>query len=111
MSMVAFATVAFVACDEPEEQKNPNFNHDLTLAVDVDNITTNTAKVKVTHDGSSADSWYGFVTSEVTKSDKALIEERAAAYKASAATSSLHSPRNLTSLRGVFLLSANANVG
>ena len=79
--------------------------------MDVDNITTNTAKVKVTHDGSSADSWYGFVTSEVTKSDKALIEEQAAAYKASAATSSLHSPRILTSLRGVFLLSANANVG
>lgn len=98
MAMVAFATVAFVACDEPEEQKNPNLNHDLTLSVDVDNITTNTAKVKVTHDGSSADSWYGFVTSEVTKSDKALIEEQAAAYKASAATSSLHSTKSYVQL-------------
>ena len=96
-AMVAVAAIATTACEEPnngEEGKNPNLNHDLTLVVDVENITSESAKVKITHDGSSADTWYGFVTDQVTTSDVALIEEQALAYKASSATSSLRASKS-----------------
>lgn len=67
MAMVAVAAIANTACEEPqEEQKNPNLNHSLVLSVDVDNITATSAKVKVTHNGKTADSWYGLLTTDVT---------------------------------------------
>lgn len=90
MAMVAIAAIATVGCEEPqEEQKNPNLNHNLTLSVDVENITTQTAKVKVTHNGSSKDTWLGFVTNNVNTSDKTLIEEQVEAYKKGESDSSL----------------------
>lgn len=97
MAMAAVAAIAFTACDEQpqdEPQKNPNLNHDLTLVVDIESVTTETAKVKVTHNGSSEDTWYGFVTADVTKSDRELIEEQIVAYKASSATSALHASKS-----------------
>lgn len=94
MAMVAVAAIASVGCEGPEEgggeqNKNPNLNHNLTLTVDVDNITTETAKAKITHNGTAEDTWLGFYTADLTKSDKVLIEEQAAAYKAGASTATL----------------------
>lgn len=67
MAMVAVAAIANTACEEHnEEQKNPNLNHSLTLTVDVENITATSAKVKVAHEGKTADSWYGLLTTDTT---------------------------------------------
>lgn len=67
MAMVAVAAIANTACEEPEEEgKNPNLNHSLTLTVDVENITATSAKVKVAHEGKTADSWYGLLTTDTT---------------------------------------------
>lgn len=67
MAMVALAAIANTACEEPEEEgKNPNLNHSLTLTVDVENITATSAKVKVAHEGKTADSWYGLLTTDTT---------------------------------------------
>lgn len=93
MAMVAVAAIASVGCEEPneggEQGKNPNLNHNLTLTVDVDNVTAATAKVKVTHNGSSEDTWLGFYTADLAKSEKELIDEQVAAYKAGSSNASL----------------------
>lgn len=98
MAMVAFATIALGACEEPdngkEQGKNPNLNHNLTLTVDIESITTQTAKVKVTHDGSSNDTWLGFYTADLSKGDLELIEEQATAYKAGTSTSQLRASKS-----------------
>lgn len=99
MAMVAFAAIALGACEEPdnggnEQGKNPNLNHNLTLTVDIESVTTQTAKVKVTHDGTSTDTWLGFYTADLSKGDLALIEEQAAAYKAGNSTSQLRASKS-----------------
>lgn len=95
MAMVAFAAIAFTACeDDNQKGKNPNLNHNLTLSVDVESITTQTAKVKVTHNGESTDTWFGFVTDEVEKSDQELIEEQIGAFKQGTAASGLHASKS-----------------
>lgn len=72
--MVAVAAIATTACGEPEEQKSPNLNHSLALTVDVENITATSAKVKVTHNGKAADSWYGLLTTDTATRIDELIE-------------------------------------
>lgn len=80
--MVAVAAIVTTACEEPnEEQKNPNLNHSLALSVDVDNITATSAKVKVTHNGKAADSWYGLLTTDTTTRIDELIEATVAELK------------------------------
>lgn len=72
--MVAMAAIApMVACggeDEPTTQLPA-----LKLNVEVENITTTTAKIKVTHDFEAKDSWYGFVTDDTTTDAKSLVGE------------------------------------
>ena len=72
--MVAMAAIALmVACggeDEPTTQLPA-----LKLNVEVENITTTTAKIKVTHDFEAKDSWYGFVTDDTTTDAKSLVGE------------------------------------
>lgn len=76
--MVAFVAIASVGCDNGEDvgkqPNNPNLNHDLSLTVDVSNITATSAKVKVTHEGRTADSWYGLLTTDTTTRIDELIE-------------------------------------
>lgn len=75
--MVAVAAMAlFVACggdDEPTTQL-PN----LKLNVEVEEITTTTAKVKVTHEFEAKHSWYGFVTDDTATDAKQLVEAEVA---------------------------------
>ena len=72
MAMVAFAAIAFVACDNGDLE---GVNKNLTLSVDVDNITATTAKIKVTHNGKTADSWYYVLTTDLSAKEDAVISE------------------------------------
>ena len=77
MAMVAFAAVAMSACEgaeKPSEESNES-NSDFALEVDVDNITATSAKIKVTHNGKVADSWYGLLTTDTTVREDELIEQ------------------------------------
>ncbi len=78
MAMVAFATVAFVACDNGDLE---GVNKNLTLSVDVDNITATSAKIKVTHNGKTADSWYYVLTTDLSAKEDAVISEAVEALK------------------------------
>ena len=73
MAMVAFAAIAVTACEA--EGPVAGANHNIVLSVDVDNITATSAKIKVTHDGKTADSWYGYLTTNVSASDADLVNE------------------------------------
>lgn len=76
--MVAVAAIAFaVACDRGgnEVEKLP----DLKLNVEVEDVTTTTAKIRVTHNAETKDSWYGFVTTDLTTDAKTLVAEAVAA--------------------------------
>lgn len=96
MAMVALATIAIAACgpEVQDEHKNPNLNHNLSIVVDVDNITESSAKVKITHNGTTKDTWLGFVTPDGDKNDQELILEQANAYKAGDAQLKLHASNN-----------------
>lgn len=75
--MVACATIAFMlSCDPAEEQvvEHP----DIRLNITVDDITATTAKIKVTHDGESSDTWYGFVTDDTSTDAATLIAAQVA---------------------------------
>lgn len=103
MAMAAVAAMAFNACNTPsQENKNPNLNHDLTLTVDVENITSTSAKIKVSHNGSAEDTWMGFVTTEVAKGERQLIAEAAAEFAASGDPIDLHASKSyVTVLKGL----------
>lgn len=78
--MLAAAAIAFAACNpnqgnEPEpEQPEVELNQNLSFTLEVTTVEAEQAKVKVTNSGTGTDTWYGFVTKEVSKSDAALIE-------------------------------------
>ena len=78
MAMVAFAAIAVTAC-EPNAV-TPG-NDSFALTVDVDNITATSAKIKVTHNGKMADSWYGLLTTDVQTAEDTLIAEAVAELK------------------------------
>ena len=44
----------------------------------MDNITATSAKIKVTHNGKMADSWYGLLTTDTTTREDELIEQTVA---------------------------------
>ncbi len=74
MAMVAFAAIAIVACDTGDEPQG-GVENSIVLEVDVDNVTATSAKIKVSHDGKTADSWYGLLTTDITTREDQLIEE------------------------------------
>lgn len=78
MAIVAFATIAVAACDSDDEPQGGGEVKNIVLEVDVENITATSAKIKVSHDGKTADSWYGLLTTEVTKREDLLIDEAVA---------------------------------
>ena len=77
MAMVAFAAVAMSACEGTEKpsDEGKESNSDFALVVDVDNITATSAKIKVTHNGKVANSWYGLLTTDTTVREDELIEQ------------------------------------
>ncbi len=75
MAMVAFAAIALAACNSDDEPQGGGTESNLVLVVDVENVTATSAKVKVSHNGKTADSWYGLLTTDTTTREDALIEE------------------------------------
>jgi len=75
-ALAAMAAMAAFACQEGLEDlgMKETLNEDLTLSVDVEDVTYTTAKVKVTHDGNKNDTWYGFLTEYVDLEEDVLIE-------------------------------------
>lgn len=76
------AAMAAFACqkDIEDETGKEILNEDLEISVDVEDITYTTAKIKVTHNGSKDDTWYGFLTEYVDLEEDVLIELEAQAY-------------------------------
>lgn len=75
MAMVAFAAIALAACNSEDEQQGGGSESSLVLVVDVENVAATSAKVKVSHNGKTADSWYGLLTTDTTTREDQLIEE------------------------------------
>lgn len=111
--MVAAAASMFAACDEPVDPVTPGdeetpkeeevvLNQNLEFTLEVTTIEADNAKVKVEHNGTTADTWYGFVTSEVAKADDKLIEAEVAALTAAGKISGLKKQTSTTvTLRGL----------
>ena len=80
--LAAMAVMAAFACgkDPQGEEQGPQLNEALELAVDVEDITYTSAKIKVTHNGDKNDTWYGFLTQDVSADEDELIEMAAKAY-------------------------------
>ena len=71
--MVVIAAIAFaISCDRGGDQVEnlPN----LKLTIEVENITTTTAKIKLSHELEADNTWYGFVTADTQTDAKALVE-------------------------------------
>ena len=74
MAMVAFAAMAFAACNSDDEQQG-GVENIMVLEADVENVTATSAKIKVSHNGKTADSWYGLLTTDISAREDQLIEE------------------------------------
>jgi hypothetical protein len=61
---------------EPKPEPEVVLNEDIKFTFEVVSVEVNTAKIKISHDGTSSDTWYGFATtnSNVTK---AITEKHA----------------------------------
>lgn len=72
--MVALAAITFaVACNKGGEvvEELPN----LSLKVEVEDITATTAKIKVSHSLEADNTWYGFITDDVATDAETLVLE------------------------------------
>ena len=76
MAMVAFAAIAVTACD-----KSSDVNNNLELSVYIDNLTATSVKIEVSHNGKTADSWYGLLITEVKTPESTLISNAVAQLK------------------------------
>ena len=81
---MALLALAAAACDktpqpEPEPKPEPKpepevvLNEDIKFTFEVVSVEVNTAKIKISHDGTSSDTWYGFATTE-SDVDKAIAD-------------------------------------
>jgi hypothetical protein len=64
----------------------------------VDNITATSAKIKVTHNGKMADSWYGLLTTDTTTREDELIEQTVAELTTGDLSSQLIFNKNYTKI-------------
>ena len=111
--MIAAAASMFAACEEtPVDPVNPDdekpkdeevvLNQNLEFTLEVTTVEADNAKVKIEHNGTTADTWYGFYTSEVSKSDSELIQAEVAALTAAGKISGLKKQTSTTvTLRGL----------
>lgn len=79
--MLAAAMFTLAACTEkgPEQQddqKNPvgGLTENLAFTLDVKSLEADAAKIEVVSNGTSADTWYGFLTTDLGTSDESLID-------------------------------------
>ena len=76
--IIAAAMVCvFAACtekpygDEPQKKPEVTLNQNLDFTLAVLSVDEKTAQIKITHNGMTSDTWYGFHTSQVSESDEA----------------------------------------
>ena len=75
--MVVFAAIAVaISCDRGGDEANSLPN--LQLMVEVEDITTTTAKIKVSHELDAQNTWYGFVTDDTATDAATLLNEAVA---------------------------------
>lgn len=100
--IAAAMACAFAACTEKpyedDTQKEPasTLNQDLDFTLEVLSVADQTAEIKVTHNGKASDTWYGFYTTEVSKSNSDLIQAEVEALLASGNVSGLKSQTSAT---------------
>ena len=83
---IAVAAIALFSCEKPQgddtqtpggnekpEQTVPGYTDDLTFALEVVEVEADQAKIKVEHNGTTKDTWYGFATTE-SDVDKAIAD-------------------------------------
>jgi len=76
--IMAAAAATFAACEQTPQGTDPEepeveLNQNLAFTLEVDSVEADQAKVKVSHNGTADDTWYGFVTTEASKEDGTLI--------------------------------------
>ena len=78
--LMAMLAIALASCDktpqpEPEpEPEKPELNQNLTFTLEVAEVTANSAKINVSHNGTADDTWYGFATTN-TNINEAISEK------------------------------------
>lgn len=99
--MLAAATMTMAACDQmvPDEGTNPDdennqtptveLNQNLEFTLEVESVEADKAKIQIENNGSTSDTWFGFVTSEVSKTDAELIQAQVAELTAGGKVSGL----------------------
>ena len=99
--MAAIIAMTFASCDEkpvdpptPDEPETPALNENLAFTLEVLEVTYESAKISVKHNGEADDTWYGFYTTE-TNVDKA-ITDKIADLTASGKVSGLKKDNELT---------------
>lgn len=84
---IAVAAIALFSCEKPPqgddtqtpggnekpEQTVPEYTDDLTFTLEVVEVEADQAKIKVEHNGTTKDTWYGFATTE-SDVDKAIAD-------------------------------------
>jgi len=108
--LLAAAALAFAACgqentepdtpnEEPEEEV---LNQSLAFTLEVTEVSHDQAKVKVSHNGETKDTWYGFVTDNVKGNIATLVETEVASLIKDGKVSGLKKQRSTTvTLRGL----------
>ena len=102
---IVAATAALFSCQEKPEptpdQEQPGkteLNENIKFTIKCTDLTENTAKFKVTHDGATTDTWHYFTTTESNISD--AIEAEVAALTESGKSLQKSTSKNLT-VRGL----------
>lgn len=83
---IAVAAIALFSCEKPQGddtqtpggnekpgQTVPEYTNDLTFTLEVVEVEADQAKIKVEHNGTTKDTWYGFATTE-SDVDKAIAD-------------------------------------
>lgn len=74
------AMIAFAGCTKPagdetgDDEQNVTLNENIVFTIELGEVTANTARITVSHDGVREDTWYGFVTSETDVNAAVLAE-------------------------------------
>lgn len=99
-AVAALAAMAVSACDNKpgEGGDDLKLNEALELSVDVEDITAKSAKIKVSHNGEKSDTWYGFLTEDVTTDEEDLIEDAVTDYMDGNSAEGLRKSKNYVSV-------------
>lgn len=67
--LASFCALAFIGCEPAEPELDSNLNKDLTFTLELDEVDATSAKIKVSHNGTKEDTWFGFATTEANPLD------------------------------------------